>query len=82
MGHQVNPINRITRQRVADDVSIPQLPNHAQNISTVSVATCTAFQVGYRLAGKDHTKLHKVPDLFSEYAEINGNTVAPHSRSR
>lgn len=43
----------------------------------VSVATCTAFQVVYRLAGKDHTKLQKVPDLFNEYAEINGNTGSP-----
>lgn len=67
---------------MGDSVSFLHLPNCTQNISAVSVASYAAFQVGYGLAGKDHTNLQKVPDLFNKYTEINGNTEAPHSRSR
>lgn len=67
---------------MGDKVSTPQLPNYTQNISAVSVATYAAFQVGCGLAGEDQKNLQKVPDLFNKYSEINGNTEAPHSRSR
>lgn len=66
---------------MGDRVSIPQLPNYAQNMSAVTVATDVAFQVGCGLAGKGHTHLLKVPDSFNKYAEVHGNTEAPHSRS-
>lgn len=56
--------------------SIPQLPNYAQDLSAVCVATYTAFQADYGLARKDHLNLQKALSLFNKCAEINRNTVS------
>lgn len=41
-----------------------------------------AFQGDSGLARKDNLNLQKVLNLFSKCAEINRNTMAPHSGSR